>query len=231
MNAPAHEEARELLPWLANGSLAGAELERVQAHVRDCAECRADLATLHMLRAAGPGPGMAPDCDPERALARLLPQLDAPAMPGSLVPPVVPMAPDVSGAPVVPVVPGWRRRLAANERSWLRWGTALQFGAIAILATLLAQRSGDGAASSGPYRALGAAPAAQAALIVTFRPETPERELRRIVHASGASVAGGPTTTGAWLLDADGGAASALQALRREPAVTLAEPLAPEGRP
>lgn len=224
MNAAAHEEAQELLPWLANGSLAGAEQERMQAHVRDCAECRADLATLHTLRAAGPG--LAPECDPEQALARLLPRLDAPAMPGSLAPPL-PSAPQV--------VPGWRQRLAANERSWLRWGTALQFGAIALLATLLAQRSGDDSPASGPasgpYRALGAAPPAQAALIVTFRPETPEQELRRIVRASGARVAGGPTATGAWLLDADGAAASVLQALRREPAVTLAEPLAPEGRP
>jgi anti-sigma factor RsiW len=49
----AHREAQEVLPWLANGSLAGAELERVQAHLHACADCRADLALLHTLRAAG----------------------------------------------------------------------------------------------------------------------------------------------------------------------------------
>jgi hypothetical protein len=51
-----HLEAQDALPWLANGTLAGAELERVQAHVETCAHCRADLALLRTVHAAGPGP-------------------------------------------------------------------------------------------------------------------------------------------------------------------------------
>ena len=70
----AHAEAQHLLPWLANGTLSGTELERVQAHVKACATCRADLAALHMLRAAGTG--AAPAFDADAALARLLPQLE-----------------------------------------------------------------------------------------------------------------------------------------------------------
>lgn len=57
-----HLEAQDALPWLANGTLAGTELERVQAHVASCADCRADLALLRTVRAAGPAPDL--DFDP-----------------------------------------------------------------------------------------------------------------------------------------------------------------------
>jgi hypothetical protein len=70
-----------------------------------------------------------------------------------------------------------------------------------------------------------------AQVVVTFRPDTPEAELRRIVRASGGHVVGGPTVTDAWLVGADGQLAPVLARLRAEPAVTLAEPLAAEGRP
>ena len=77
MNTAAHQEAQELLPWLANGSLSGTERDRVQAHVQGCAACRLDLAALHTLRAGGPLPAVQPMAQPdlEAALARLLEQL------------------------------------------------------------------------------------------------------------------------------------------------------------
>jgi hypothetical protein len=216
----AHREAQEALPWLANGSLSGDELERVQAHLQTCAPCRADLAVLHTLRAAGPGP--APDCDPERALARLLPRLDGGAAPQDEALAVAPQ-------PEAPA--GWRARLAANDRSWLRAAVALQFGAIAVLAALLARPSSAPEAQTGAYRALGAGPGTRATLVLTFKPDTPERELRRIFAAHHARIVGGPTVTGAWLVDTDDKAAAVLPRLRSEPAVTLAEPLDAEGRP
>ena len=62
MNTHAHREAQAALPWLANGTLAGAELERVEAHVHGCGACRAELAMLHTLRArpVWPPPGQRP---------------------------------------------------------------------------------------------------------------------------------------------------------------------------
>jgi anti-sigma factor RsiW len=44
-----HAEAWALLPWLANGRIAAAEREWVEAHVQTCAECRAELAAQRML--------------------------------------------------------------------------------------------------------------------------------------------------------------------------------------
>jgi anti-sigma factor RsiW len=207
-----HLDAQEALPWLANGTLAGAELERVQAHIATCAQCRADLALLRTVHAAGPGPDL--DFDPDRALARLMPQLDAPPVQAR-----------------TGLLQRWRDRAAANDRTWLRAAVAFQFGAIAVLAALLARPSGQ-PDSPASYRVLGAAGAnGMARVVVTFRPDTPEAELRRIVRASGARIVGGPTVTDAWLVGADGRLDPVLARLRAEPAVTLAEPLVVDKQP
>lgn len=207
-----HLDAQDALPWLANGTLAGAELERVQAHVATCAQCRADLALLRTVHAAGPGPDL--DFDPDRALARLMPQLDAPPVQAK-----------------TGLLQRWRDRAAANDRTWLRAAVAFQFGAIAVLAALLARPSGQ-PDSPASYRVLGAAGAnGMARVVVTFRPDTPEAELRRIVRASGARIVGGPTLTDAWLVGADGRLDPVLARLRAEPAVTLAEPLVVDKQP
>ncbi|PQO92442.1 hypothetical protein C5614_24400 [Massilia phosphatilytica] len=204
-----HLEAQDALPWLANGTLAGAELERVQAHVETCAHCRADLALLRTVHAAGPGREL--DFDPDRALARLMPQLDT--------------APET---PAPRLLQRWRDRVAANDRTWLRAAVAFQFCAIAVLAALLARPS----TQPDSYRALGAAGAnGMARVVVTFRPDTAEAELRRIVRASGARIVGGPTVTDAWLVGADGQLDPVLARLRAEPAVTLAEPLVVDRQP
>lgn len=231
--AARHVDAQDALPWLANGTLAGAELERVQAHVETCADCRADLAALRTVRAAGSGPDL--DFDPDRALARLLPRLDDAAAvddDGALpacAPAAAPSAEPIAAAPGL--LRRWRERFAANDGAWLRAAVAAQCGVIAVLAVLLARPAAH-PDTADAYRVLGAGGANGAAqLVVTFRPDTPERELRRIVRASGGRIVGGPTVTDAWLIGADGQAAPVLARLRAEPAVTLAEPLTMDGRP
>lgn len=210
----AHREAQDLLPWLANGRLDGAELQRVQAHLATCATCRADLDTLYTLQDVAdlPPPGL----DVDKAFARLLPQLDA-----------------VAPADAAPVIPGWRTRLAANDARWLRAAVGLQFFAIVVLGTLLLRPSGDPqmAAQDATYRVLGAEAGADSIVAVTFKPDTPEFELRRIVAASGAHIVGGPTVTGAWMLGSAQAPADVAARLRAESAVTLAEPLGIQAGP
>jgi hypothetical protein len=212
--AAEHRAAQEALPWLANHTLDGAERDRVEAHLLGCARCREDLGLLAGLRAAGPG--ALSDCDPERAWAQMQARLDAPAS-----------AP--ASAPLEKAAPGilarWRTRAAANERSWLRGAIAVQCGLIAVLGAMLLRPGGDAA-----YRGLGASLPIQSGIVVVFRPETPERELRRIVRDSGARLSGGPTAGEAWLVDG-GDTAAVLARLRSEPAVVLAEPLGAEKRP
>jgi anti-sigma factor RsiW len=206
----AHHATQENLPWLLSGRLGEADRAQAEAHLLDCAACRADLATLRRLREAAELPD--PHCDPDAAFARLLDRIDAPAQ--------------AAPVPLPAGLPAARR--AANDPRWLRRAALAQCGVIVLLAALLGWR-GDGSAA---YRGLGAAPAVQGQAMVVFRPETPERELRRIVHASGARIVGGPTVTDAWLLAVpEGEAPAALARLRAEPAVLLAEPLGSSGRP
>lgn len=74
-----HDEAIELLPWLANESLDAAESEAVQRHAADCVICRRELAELSALRrsigneAARVG---APEPDMRRINARIDAQLE-----------------------------------------------------------------------------------------------------------------------------------------------------------
>jgi cysteine synthase len=65
-----------------------------------------------------------------------------------------------------------------------------------------------------------------------FKPDTTEREMRRILQASGARVVDGPTVTDAYVLALPAAQApAALARLRAEPAVTLAQALGTEDLP
>lgn len=195
-----HAETRVLLPWLANGSLAGAELERVRAHLGECPACRAQLEWERGMTAGG---DPAPRMSAQQAFSRLKPQLGPQELPNS---------------------PGrWLRLAAANDPRWLRSVAVIQLGVILVLG-LVVVRPGP---EQGFYHTLGARQAAlQGNIVVSFEPATPERELRRILQASGARLVDGPTAADAYVLAvAPGEAGPALQRLRSEPAVTLAEAL------
>ena len=121
-----------------------------------------------------------------------------------------------------PAVSVWRRR----ERQ-LAWLAALQ--AVMILAlggVLLRQQHVD-------YRTLSAPGGSKGALLVVmFDPHTRESQLRELVRASGARIAGGPTDAGAYVLRvADTREAAARKLLLNSPQVTLVEDLSAGGNP
>lgn len=43
LHSDPHAETQRLLPWYANGTLEGEELNQVETHLADCAECREEL--------------------------------------------------------------------------------------------------------------------------------------------------------------------------------------------
>lgn len=213
LDASAHQKVQKLLPWLLSESLSGAELALVRKHLGLCQECRDDLAWQRQLRATEPQQQAAPDAD--RAFAALSARLDeAPA------PPPAPLLLRL-------------RRSWTGAGQWPRRAIVLQGAMIAALLVLLvAPQSWTAPPVSSPapaeFRALSAPPHAAPIgnVMVMFKPETTERELRRILQASGARIVDGPTITDAYVLYLPVAVRdAALAALRREPAVQLAEPL------
>lgn len=80
-----HEQAAVLLPWLANGTLEGDELERVEQHMRGCVTCRREFAEQRALAALlrrQPPVQVSAELDFERLRRRL----DAEGATGRLVP-------------------------------------------------------------------------------------------------------------------------------------------------
>jgi hypothetical protein len=219
-----HEEARQLLPWLANGTLAGAELERVRGHLDECQDCRELLDRERGLRAAAQPE---PPLSAQHAFAALLPRLGAQEAGKQEAPGA--RRPEPAGSRRRATPGRWDGLAAANDPRWLRALAALQLGIIAALALGLTLALVSPRGHEPSYRTLGAHAAAAGNIVVSFDPATPERELRRILQASGGRIADGPTATGAWILAvAPDEARPALQRLRVESAVTLAEPLAIE---
>lgn len=235
--ANTHGAVQALLPWFANETLAADEMALVRGHLRECPQCREDAAWQQRLRAAEPA--MPAGLDPERALARLMPQLGPQLTPQ--------MEPQVQAAPApapqsaqhagarppqpVPARDSWLQSLAARWRgfwsgggAWMPWALAGQGLLIAGLAFQL--MPGD----TQDYRALSnggnavAPPAGN--VVVLFRTDAQLGQVQQILQAHGARVVDGPTVTGAYVLDVpDAAEAQVLAALKTYPVVQLAEPL------
>src|SRR5438552_12238028 len=198
-----HQAVQTLLPWYVTQRLDAAELRRVEAHLADCPRCQAELAFERRLQAAHAG--LEVDGDAERGLAKLHAQLAADSP---------------SSTPRLPLA----QRLLAGWRAaapWLRWALAAQFAAIALLGVLRPPAPLDS------YRALGVPASASAAnVVVMFGPDATERDLRQALKDSGARLVGGPTVTGAYLLELPPQRREAgLLRLRAQPSVVLAESL------
>jgi hypothetical protein len=203
----AHQAIQALLPWYLMQTLEADEAERVRAHLADCPRCQAELAFERQLQAATALPGEA-TADVEHGLAALRERIRHATPPAHR-----PMG-------------RWHRLLRGWQAGapWLRWAAALQCAALLGLGTALLHA--QFAADAG-YRALGSAsPAAAGNLLVRFRPEASERELRQALQDSGARLVDGPTVTGAYLLHVPPAQqAEALRHLRAHAAVVLAESL------
>jgi anti-sigma factor RsiW len=195
-----HEEAEKLLPWYATGGLDAVDRAKLEAHLADCAECRAELERDHKLGAAI----KALPLDSEAGWAGMRGRLEV----------------------------GLRRRADAEERRpsirrqprRLGWFLAAQTALVLVFA-LVAMPVDKPAL----YLTLGAASAAPAGnVIVIFRPDTREADLRGTLNAVGARVIDGPTAADAYVLRVPAAhRASALTHLRARREIVLAEPIGP----
>lgn len=197
-----HEAVQSLLPWYLTGSLADDELAQVRAHLRECPECQADAAWQERFCRAdrlptAPAPAHRIDRD-WAALARRI-------------------AGEASRPRRAPAQPSW---LAGR---WWPFAFAAQSALVAlvVLVWFVAPLREQPA-----YHALGAAPAASSAnVLVVFRPNATEADIRRALRSSRAQLVGGPTVTDAYLLRMDPLTADALAKLRGQGVVLRVDSL------
>ena len=144
------------------------------------------------------------------------------------------LAAELAGLPT-PSDDGWsrlRERLGPRRPAPARWRGAPVWAAAAaalVLAALLglAGGLGVGGLQTPRYQTLSApAPGEAATMVVVFRPDATEADLRRLLTQAGARLVDGPTASGAYVLRTPRPhAAQALASLRRQPQVVVAQPL------
>jgi hypothetical protein len=203
-----HNRVQALLPWYVNGSLEASERSAVESHLIACAECQADVGFERRLA----GEVCAMSVEAAQGWAALLPRLQAAPRPLWLLA-------DRIGEAVAGLRRGWRERPA-----WALPALAAQLGLVAILgAVTLSPRP----AEPQKYLALGATrPAPPANLVVIFRPDTREAELRAILRDVDGRLVGGPTSADAYLVQVPAETrASSLARLRSRTDIALAEPV------
>lgn len=205
--ADRHLEVQHLLPWYGTGTLDQTERATVEAHLEECAECRAEIEAEPGLKAALAA--ASPEVETGWA------SLQARAL-RSMPPPRRARRPWAAAG----------RALMRPER--LRWVVAAQFAALVVLG--VASLPGEPtrtAVRQGAYRALGDAPPARTGnVLAMFKPNASVAAMRHSLDASGARFVDGPTAAGAYLLEVPGGdKGPELAALRKDPNVTMAEPI------
>ncbi len=194
----AHLEVQQLLPWHANNSLTESEQARVEAHLAECDECRADLETERLIgtRVASVAP------DVEQGWADMQARMRA-ASTGR-----------------------WQRW--TGRRVPVAWAVGAQAAAAALIVAVLLPARAPVQPNPVYHVLGTAPVAAAGNLLVMFADGTRETDLRAALQRSGARIVDGPTVTGAYVLHvADQARAGAVARLRDDKHVTLAEPIDP----
>lgn len=203
-NPDSHEQAQILLPWYVSGRLDGDELAQVEAHLRECPECRTEFRLERRLEQAVAGLPFDAELGWTVVRNRIVAQGDRPG-----------------------VAAAFRRALSPDARTG--WAIAAQFAlVIAAIGVLLPLSQ-----PQPRYHALGAAPPAVAGdVLVIFRPEAQAQDLSRALRESGARLVDGPTDADAFVLAVPlPDRPAALAKLRANHAIVMAEPIDPATRP
>jgi anti-sigma factor RsiW len=197
-----HQETQILLPWYVNGRIDDADRAVVEAHLRDCAACQAELRLERRL---------------DGAVAELPLEVEQSwrAMREKI---------DDHGRG------RWGAAIGDRTASWAV--AAQIAAAVVGLALILPRAAISPAPASAPaYHALGAkTPAKTGDIIVVFRPDASAEALADALRRSGARLVDGPTAADAFVLQAaPDGRDATLRTLRADPAVALAQPIDPAG--
>jgi len=189
-----HEEAWLALPWLANGRLSQAERDKIEPHVRECAECREELAFQRLLCNALTEPDRVTYA-PGPSFRKLMDRIDGAGQQSR-------KATEPNSKTLATLVP----RPSSRSRRWsslevwrppgLAWAASfvLMVGLAAVFTT--ANRSAP-APDAPVYRTHTDTPApAPNVLHIIFQGSLTISEAEQVLRSSGAHIVEGPDSQG-----------------------------------
>ena len=215
-----HQETWGLLPWLANGRADATQRRHAEAHLAECADCRAELAREQRLAAAMALPSLqGPELS--QGLSRLMHRIEH--------------AESVR-APRIP-----RIGAGSGGAATIRLSTAVVLGTVQLALVAAAAAwwlRGQAPAESpvGGYQTLTQAPAAAtpatAGLRVVFHSAQSIGDLKALLVKHGLAIVSGPTEAGVFTLAPTAPLSpreldAVASELRRSPAVAFAEATGP----
>jgi hypothetical protein len=237
------DDAASLLPWFVNETLSAEDRGRVEAHIADCALCRAELAAERRIRTLLRKPE-AVQAVPQLGLRKLLSRIDEerPLAEGQhAVADVTPVHATHMAHPAP--APGLTRARRARRpwrtalTPWLAAAVVVEAIGLGVLGAQSAhQRNGLESASYSTMTAIAPSVTDGPGFRVVFTPGMTLIELRDVLRAQRLVVVAGPSEAGVFTLRLAGGAtdagasADALATLRADPRVRFAEPVARAGQ-
>jgi len=212
----AHQEISLLLPWYVNKTLHGAEISRVENHLKVCLTCRRELATLHKLAAAVQQEGSI-DTVAQASFSHLKKRIHSPDATGHKNPPKA-MA-----------LPSQRK---GQGKIWRLPRPALALAAVVLLSLLLPRFINTGNIQMNDYRTLSNAEnpvSSQNTLNVIFSNDTKQPKINEILASVHGQIVDGPTAQGVYTVAIEGELAAdnvldRVASLRKNAHVIFAEP-------
>ena len=194
-----HDEAEELIPWYVTGQLDDADRTLVENHLSSCVRCRRQLAAERQL--IDEFQTLTPEVD--TSWARLRAQIEPHSTPRS------------GFASAAAEFWAFLSRPAVATLAAAQLAFVILAGAILL------------SLSQPSYHALGGAEVSPGAnIIIIFRPDATEGDIRIALRASGAQLVGGPTPADAYLVHVPAKQReSALARLQSDDNVQMAEPI------
>jgi len=185
---------RELLPWHVNGTLDEPERDWIEDYLREHPEARAELRWQERLQAhiRQESPSLSPDVGLERFMARIHAEAGerARAAPSARAP-----ARGKPGERIRALFAAWQLTPAVALTATVILAQAGIIGAL-----LVAQR-GDSDPAFATVRSIGPGQLVSGPVLqVSFRPDTPEGELRALLASIGGTLVGGPGQLGNYLV-------------------------------
>jgi len=216
-----HQDVWELLPWYVNGTLQARDTDLVSAHLSACTACHDEVARCRALAAAVRSTTDVAWAPSAQRLERVLASIDAIEAAGARQR----TWRERLGAPIELL-----RELFQGTPRPMRWALATQ---AALVVLLVGVATWQGVFSSrAPYRTLAdsdEARRAQTLIHVVFAEDITEREIRTLLGRARGKIIGGPSAIGVYTVDVGASTPDretpALQILRGDPKVRLAEPI------